>query len=87
MHFVGFIVRIYHDARSSECHIERSILSAVSRNRGRSRNVLPAQMGVFVLVKEPKWSTRPFNRTVNVVDPGIIEILSCFIYFTVGNVF
>jgi len=28
---------------------------------------------LFVLVKEPKWSTRQFYRTVNVVDPGIYK--------------
>jgi len=27
--FVGFIIRIFHDARSSECHVGRSVEWAV----------------------------------------------------------
>ena len=29
MHLVGFIIRIYHDARSFECHIGRDVEWAV----------------------------------------------------------
>ena len=29
MHIVGFIIRIYHDARSSECHVRRAVKWAV----------------------------------------------------------
>ena len=68
MHLVGFIIRIYHNARSSECKIQSGSISAVSWTMLKRESIL-AWKECHVLLKCFRWkeccwltaATRPWN--------------------------
>ena len=50
MHLVGFIIRIYHDARSSECKKKKKLISSDLKHQflSKAENLPSSQMKVYV---------------------------------------
>ena len=46
MHLVGFVIRVYHDARSSECQLHNRLYEAVMRSIRRTPSQLHSQQHI-----------------------------------------
>jgi hypothetical protein len=64
VHLVGFIIRIYHDARSAECQIDNLLFMIISNqaNSGVIFNQLKTQCLLYELPFELEQNTKAYGE-------------------------